>query len=100
MGDEISDYETIEVRAIIRGMVQGVGFRMTAQYHAVKLGVAGTVRNLNDGSVEVFAAGKRPVIEAFLETLRHSPGPGRVDSLQREDLVPAKTYDGFKIIHS
>jgi acylphosphatase len=53
-------------RWLVRGRVQGVGFRYFTQREAVALGVTGWVRNLDDGRVEVFGQG----IEAAVDTLQ------------------------------
>ncbi|MEO6758118.1 MAG: acylphosphatase [Saprospiraceae bacterium] len=53
-------------RWLVRGKVQGVGFRYFTQREAIALGVTGWVRNLDDGRVEVFGQG----IEAAVDTLQ------------------------------
>ena len=62
-------------RAVVRGRVQGVGFRYSAVREARRLRVAGEVANLLDGSVEVVAEGDRASLESFLDWLRRGP-PG------------------------
>ncbi len=49
--------ERIARRYFVRGRVQGVGYRYFVEYTANALGVSGFVRNLDDGRVEVYAAG-------------------------------------------
>jgi acylphosphatase len=51
------------------GRVQGVGFRYTAQHVAAGFAVAGYVRNLPDGSVELVAQGEADQVEAFLKSV-------------------------------
>ena len=53
-----------------RGMVQGVGFRYTAQSYARQLNVCGWVKNLPDGSVEVIAQGGQNDIEELCKALK------------------------------
>ena len=60
-------------RALVSGRVQGVFFRDSTQRRAQSLNLAGWVRNLPDGSVEVFAAGERAACERLLEFLRVGP---------------------------
>ncbi len=48
------------------GMVQGVGFRYTAQQIALNLSLMGWVRNLSDGRVELLVEGPKETIEQFL----------------------------------
>ena len=63
------------VGVILEGRVQGVGFRWWTRREATALGLRGTVRNLDDGSVEVHVAGPAHVVAAFLPTLVQNNGP-------------------------
>lgn len=54
----MSKHDCICVRCWVHGMVQGVGFRYSTQREALKLGLTGYARNLDDGSVEVLACGE------------------------------------------
>lgn len=74
--------ETLE--AVVRGRVQGVGFRWFAQREALLLGLTGWVANEPDGSVRCVATGPRATLEAFVVRLRDGPPSGQVD---RVDLV-------------
>ncbi len=60
-------------RWIVRGRVQGVGFRYFAQKTADLLGLGGYARNLDDGSVEVYAAGPRDKLDELAGRLRQGP---------------------------
>jgi acylphosphatase len=51
------------------GRVQGVGFRYTAQYLAMNLGLGGWVKNLANGSVEITAEGREADIKEFLDQI-------------------------------
>ncbi len=73
--------EETAVHATIRGIVQGVGFRFFVQRQARGLGIRGWVRNLPDGSVEVWAEGKRNRLLALLQALRQGPPHARVDGI-------------------
>ncbi|STJ81425.1 acylphosphatase [Escherichia coli] len=55
---ESSNVESLHI-AWVYGRVQGVGFRYTTQYEAKRLGLTGYAKNLDDGSVEVVACGKK-----------------------------------------
>jgi len=65
-------------RAIVRGRVQGVGFRACTQEVARDLGVGGWVRNLPDGAVEVEAEGDEAALRALEKFLRQGPRMARV----------------------
>jgi acylphosphatase len=60
-------------RWFVRGRVQGVGYRYFAQNAGVTLGLAGYARNLDDGRVEVYAAGPEPKLLEMAGRLRHGP---------------------------
>ncbi len=69
-------------QAIVRGRVQGVGFRMFVRHEALRLGLCGYTRNLPDGTVEVVATGKVPDLELFMARLRTGPPDARVESIE------------------
>lgn len=73
--------EQARLHAIVRGRVQGVGFRATTQHEARKRGLSGWVRNLVDGDVEVDAEGDRTHLEAFLAFLHRGPRGAHVDGV-------------------
>jgi acylphosphatase len=75
------------LHAIVRGRVQGVGFRATTQHEARRRGLSGWVRNLSDGSVEVDAEGERTHLESFLAFLHRGPLGAHVDAVESEWLV-------------
>lgn len=90
---------TLERGFLLRGRVQGVGFRWWTRKTAERLGVAGTVRNLPDGSVEVMARADEESMERFRRELRRGPATARVD---RVDEVASTLRDGgvgFTIEH-
>lgn len=69
------------IHVIVRGRVQGVGFRYWAVREARFLGVTGWVRNLDDGSVEVTAEGPRDSLLSLLASLRNGPSYADVESV-------------------
>jgi acylphosphatase len=87
----------VQLRAIVRGQVQGVGFRMWAQRRARMLGLSGYVRNLADGSVEVVGEGSRETLEQLLAILRRGPESADVRSVERIWSVCASDFDRFEI---
>ena len=85
-------------RVVISGRVQGVGFRWSAATEAERLGVSGSIRNLDEGSVEAQLAGEQDAVEQFTEWLRVGPPGARVDDLEIEDLPDGDgASPGFRI---
>src|SRR5690606_23075698 len=64
--------------AVVRGRVQGVGFRHFTRQQALALGVVGWVRNEHDGSVALEAEGPRTDLESLLQAVRRGPSAARV----------------------
>jgi acylphosphatase len=69
----------------ISGRVQGVGFRESCRREAQRLGVAGTVRNLGDGSVEAVFEGAAPAVDGMVAWCRRGP---RSADVRRVDAAP------------
>src|SRR6266566_5280562 len=69
-------------RYIVRGRVQGVGFRWFVEREAHILGIGGWVRNNSDGSVEVLAQGTREQLLGLRSRLRQGPRAARVDDVE------------------
>jgi acylphosphatase len=86
------------VHAIVEGEVQGVGFRYTTERVAKELGVAGTVRNLPGGNVEIYAEASPAVLDAFFAALQTRTA-GRVDAIHKEISVDPLVLPGFHIVH-
>jgi DNA ligase D-like protein (predicted 3'-phosphoesterase) len=72
------------VRAVVRGRVQGVGFREATVEEAGRLDALGWVRNAEDGTVAVHAEGPEGAVEGLVEFLRRGPPGARVESVQIE----------------
>ncbi|MDR2535518.1 MAG: acylphosphatase [Treponema sp.] len=83
--------------AIVRGRVQGVGFRYTCLSEASRMGLSGWVRNVRDGSVEVWAEGSQEGQVQFLTWLHRGPPGARVDSVQTSPQTPTGQYRNFSI---
>ena len=84
-------------RYIVRGRVQGVGFRWFVEREAHILGVAGWVRNNHDGSVEVLAQGTREQLSGLHSRLREGPRAARVDVVEVSEASPAAGLSSFRI---
>ncbi len=72
------------MRCLVSGRVQGVWFRASTREQALKLGVDGYARNLEDGRVEVVAAGNGESLEALRNWLHQGPSRARVDAVEWE----------------
>jgi acylphosphatase len=83
-------------RAVVKGRVQGVGFRFFAERAAREAGIAGWVRNRPDGAVETFAQGESDAVAFYLQRLRSGPPGSRVQSLVEEEAM-VLGYDSFEI---
>jgi acylphosphatase len=84
-------------RFLVRGRVQGVGFRWFVEREAHILGIAGWVRNNHDGSVEVFAQGTRDQLTGLYARLREGPRAARVDAVELSDATPVAGLNSFRI---
>ncbi len=67
---------------VLRGRVQGVGFRWWTREIAGQLCLRGTVRNLPDGSVEIHVAGPIAGVKAFIDRIRTGPRHAMVVSVE------------------
>ena len=75
--------DRIAVRLVIKGSVQGVGYRWWAQGEARRLQLGGWVRNRDDGSVELVAAGPEAAVEQMIEACWTGPPAAAVHVVQR-----------------
>lgn len=81
----------------ISGRVQGVGFRYFAERAAARLGLGGYVKNLSDGTVEVYAIGDASVLEVFKMQLAEGPRSARVLAVDESDEAVNERYGIFMI---
>ncbi|HEY1984496.1 MAG TPA: acylphosphatase [Terracidiphilus sp.] len=84
---------------LIRGRVQGVGFRWFVHREASELNLSGWVRNTEDGDVEVVASGQVEDLAELRSSLRRGPRGSRVDNLIEHylDESEAKDLQAFRI---
>ena len=83
-------------RYLVRGRVQGVGFRYFVEDCAQRLGLAGYVKNRFDGSVEVYAIGDSKQLGALKKQLWSGPRFGRVENVEESD-APLQARKAFAI---
>jgi DNA ligase D-like protein (predicted 3'-phosphoesterase) len=93
---ERADSDVTAVRAVVRGQVQGVGFRETALRWARELGVMGWVRNAEDGSLVVHAEGPEAAVEELMGFLRGGPRGAQVSEVGVEQ-VKVEGHEQFAI---
>jgi acylphosphatase len=84
-------------RFIVRGRVQGVGFRWFVEREAHILGIAGWVRNNADGSVEVLGQGSHDQLLGLRSRLRQGPRAARVDDVEELEAKPLPGLTTFRI---
>ncbi|PWC03614.1 acylphosphatase [Agromyces badenianii] len=78
----------IRRHVVVRGMVQGVGFRYSARLEAARLGIGGWVRNSADGTVEAEIEGDEASVEAMLAWLASGPPESIVEGMDVAEREP------------
>jgi acylphosphatase len=86
------------VHIVVRGHVQGVNFRYSAQRQARSLGLNGWVRNTTDGSVEAVVEGDPEAIRSFVNWAHSGPSDAAVDAVDADEESP-QGERGFRILH-
>ncbi len=94
--------ETLARHLVIRGRVQGVGYRAWAAGEARALGLEGWVRNRRDGSVEAVLAGPEAVVADMIMRCRRGPVSARVDAIDEAaasgDLLRLRGGERFAVL--
>ena len=83
--------------ALVRGRVQGIGFRYEARSFAKSLGLTGWIMNLDDGGVETWAEGPSAAVERYKAWLRVGPPGARVETIEFSDRAPKGAYAAFTV---
>lgn len=94
---EHSITDVYEMHVLVKGKVQGVGFRATTCYHAQELGLQGTVRNLSNGQVEIYAQGSKPQLKELMKRLNQETKD--MEETVIEYLPINQPYEDFRIIY-
>ncbi|MDI3530641.1 MAG: acylphosphatase [Candidatus Atribacteria bacterium] len=89
--------KTVQGRLVLKGRVQGVGYRYFVLRKAGDFDVVGFVRNLPDGSVEVVAEGAEPEVKRFFEEVKKGPASAYVREAREEWLPPTGAYWDFRV---
>lgn len=90
--------DILEMHAIVQGRVQGVSFRATTLEFAKTLQINGTVRNLPNGTVEIFAQGTRVQLDKLIEMIVGDQAPGQVEHIDKSLSKPIHKFSNFSII--
>ena len=73
---------------VMRGRVQGVGYRAFVEHEALRLGLDGWVRNRRDGTVEAMFSGADDVVAAMIDACRRGPPAARVEAVDAKEGDP------------
>lgn len=85
------------VRCIVRGVVQGVGFRWFVLQRARRRKVTGWVRNNRDGSVSMEMQGSRDTLEMMCDEIRQGPSWSHVESVEVKEIPVVVGERGFQV---
>ena len=81
----------------VEGIVQGVGFRFFTQDKAQEYNLKGYVKNIYDGSVEIYAEGEKSILEKFITDIKRGPRMSRVESTDIRWIDVENQYESFTI---
>lgn len=84
-------------KIIVKGLVQGVGFRYFCAHKAFELSIKGYARNMDDGSVLIEAEGDEGMLEEFIKSIKIGPPMAKVNSIKIEDLEYEGKFNSFRI---
>ena len=92
-------------RVLIRGRVQGVGFRAWIEHAAARRALDGWARNRRDGAVEAVFAGPDAAVTTAVEACHRGPPGARVDAVDAEEGSPAllrqrRPGERFSVLHT
>ncbi|TMB03712.1 MAG: acylphosphatase [Deltaproteobacteria bacterium] len=89
--------DRVRAEVVVRGRVQGVFFRASAQQEGLRLGLTGEVSNLPDGSVEAIVEGEKEAVEDFVAWCRRGPPSAEVDDVQVKLRPPRDEFRTFTV---
>lgn len=91
--------DLLELRVVITGRVQGVGFRYFTKKNATSLDVEGWVKNLSNGKVEALLRGEESNVDQLIDKLRKGPTPASVEDVNivEKKKLQELTHQPFRI---
>ncbi len=92
--------QTLQLRIVVSGIVQGVFFRVSTQDKAQFLNLKGWVRNLSDGTVEICAQGFKPQLDDLLDWCYRGPDNAQVTNVDVEPQPVTQLFEAFEILPS
>mgnify|MGYP001612854397 FL=1 len=84
---------------LIKGNVQSIFYRIFTKLNAKKLNVTGTVKNLNNGDVEILANCNKETLNQFIKLLKLGPLGSDVTGINFKEIPAEKIYKDFNIIY-
>lgn len=87
----------LQLKIVVSGKVQGVGYRYFTQMKAVQFGITGWVRNRQDGTVEMLTTGTRENLDLFIEEIRRGNPFSTVDQIDINEIEAEENYKSFTI---
>jgi len=85
-------------RVVVRGRVQGVGYRYSTVEAAERYGITGWVRNRRDGTVEALIQGETAAVLAMLDWCRRGPPGARVEAVDAAEIAPDSAVVDFTTV--
>ncbi len=89
--------DSVRAEIVVKGRVQGVFFRASAQQEGLQLGLTGEVRNLPDGSVEAIVEGEKRAVDDFVDWCRRGPPSAEVEDVQVKLRPPRDEFRTFTV---
>jgi len=89
--------DCVRAEIVVKGRVQGVFFRASAQQEGLQLGLTGEVRNLPDGSVEAIVEGERRAVDDFVAWCRRGPPSADVEDVEVKLRPPLDEFRTFTV---
>lgn len=89
-----------EIYCVVKGRVQGVGYRDFIEQYTHAEGLTGWIKNKSDGSVEAVIQGTPEELKNCIEVLNQGSLLARVESLSVDWRTPERQYDEFKVLSS